>query len=155
MSRLRRATRRLMEDEKQVLDESEQDELLDLFSSHTTDQDQFYKMAFLTIMLLPSPVYITLPYCRHNSQLSLLSLVSIFISAFSLYKVNKKISIFSVVLATVISGSGILEHWPLMRWDYVWVLPIINSIVSIVVIKWLDDMMVEIADLTRKRYKVD
>lgn len=44
-----------------------------------------FKLAFTTIQLLPTPVYVLLPYCRkYNSFLSLMSLLSISMSIYIL-----------------------------------------------------------------------
>lgn len=51
-----------------------------------------FKLAFTTVQMLPTPVYILLPYCRkYNSMLSLLSLLSIVISIYILQMFNSSI----------------------------------------------------------------
>lgn len=92
MSRLRKATQRLLREpeddddsQPQFYDEQEQEKIIHDIELELHSTESFFKTAFTAVMFLPTPVFILLPYCRvYNSLLSLLSLTSIAISIYIL-----------------------------------------------------------------------
>jgi hypothetical protein len=198
MSRLRKASRRFLERKEQdddassnsILDEQgayffllvgngdgqtltikilEQEQIIDDFYVKAVEQEQFFKQAIVTLTLFPTPLFIALPYCRHNAVLSLLSLTSIAISAYLLYFQQGRVAIttsspsvttsngtllsyLSGTLSLLIVISGYLEHSPWRDFDYIWTIPLVSSIVSMITRRWINQTFKDIEDLTKKKY---
>ncbi len=177
MSRLRKASRRIftIDDhdsdlyssvEDFPLDEQEQEELIHRLRSDNEQNNEFFKIAFITIFLLPSPVLITLPYCRRNPIASLFSLLSLIASSYSIYfdndslgneqsrKNKTKILKFSNLgVALTILIAKLFEHWPWKGYDYIWCLPLISSLTSIFISHLMHDSDDVIHDLNNLKYK--
>jgi hypothetical protein len=122
------------------------------------DQEEIYKIAFATLLIFPTPLYIILPYCRHNSLLSLLSLTSIILSTCVLYYGERfgarlwQLSWLNVIFGTVIMAAGYIQHWPWKRFDFIWVLPAFSAVVSTVLRRWFEQTLGEIAQLQKAQY---
>lgn len=121
-------------------------------------QDDWYKTAFVVLMLIPTPLYVTLPYCRYNSSLSLLSLITTVLSAYRLYKVPSgsslkgTLAIGTVVMAAYVAILGYIKHNPWKGFDYIWVLPGVSAISGVVIDYWIDQLYDVLQDLDKAKY---
>jgi len=114
------------------------------------------------LVLLPSPLYIVLPYCRYNPLLSLLSLISTAVSSYVLYYLPKTCRTplglylpgLNALLATLVAVSGYVKHRPWKGYDYLWILPVVAVITVTTVRRWMVDTGVEITRLRRAKYKL-
>ncbi|CAN6641165.1 hypothetical protein TRVA0_018S01926 [Trichomonascus vanleenenianus] len=167
MSRLRRATKRLLDQDASddsdghIYDEEEQERILKSMRSKADESEEQFKLAFVTLMLFPTPLFILLPYCRNNGVLSLLSLVSISLSAYSLHFVptrdqshTSRLAILSALFSLVIAASGYIKHHPWKGFDYIWLLPLVSAITALLVRRWLDETSIELDHLSQARYKL-
>ncbi|ODQ65127.1 hypothetical protein NADFUDRAFT_66234 [Nadsonia fulvescens var. elongata DSM 6958] len=69
----------------EYLDDQQQDELIEQLLLEKRESEDLFKAAFLGLTLFQTPLFVVLPYCRHNSLLALLSLISLLVSAYTLH----------------------------------------------------------------------
>lgn len=129
-------------------------------------------------MLAPTPIFLILPYCRHNSILSLFSLMSIFTSVYILLIFEKSVPVFyllqnkdpksivaltpfekylpplNVVLAVTVLLCGYYKHRPWMGYDYIWLLPFISVFTALLLRQWMIDSLSNINTLKSARYNL-
>jgi hypothetical protein len=134
--------------------------------------------AFVATMLAPTPVFLILPYCRHNSILSLFALTSIFTSVYILLSFEKSVPVFfflknksskgqvaltpfekylpplNVVLAATVLLCGYHKHKPWMGYDYIWLLPSVSVFTSMLLRQWMIDSLSDINTLKNARYNL-
>lgn len=127
-------------------------------------------------MLFPSPILLILPYCRHNSILSLLSLVSIAMSVYQLLyfvisvpplffikpvdprnsvalsPLEKYLPVMNVLLAFTVASCGLVKHYPWRGYDYIWLLPTISVSSTLLLRQWISESRNHINTLKNAKY---
>ncbi|VVT46770.1 uncharacterized protein SAPINGB_P001378 [Magnusiomyces paraingens] len=184
MSRLRRATRKLLHEpeedndiQPEFYDEQEQEKIIHDIELELHSTESFFRSAFTAVMLLPTPLFLVLPYCRvYNSMLSLLSISSIALSVYiinilkpavpwlflplpgftateiALTPIEIYVSPLNIVLAAVILAAGLLIHYPWAGFDYIWSLPTISVATAVMLRKWIADTNASVVTLHKTKY---
>lgn len=141
--------------DSQPLDEQEQEKVIYEFESRKRKQEQFYQVVFPVVILLPTPFYVCLRYCRTHAVRSFLSLISIIGCAYSIYYgQHPRLAPAAGALALLILMNAVLEHWPWSGHDFLWLLPSTSAATAIVLPAWYQIVDKELEALKRSRYNL-
>lgn len=135
-------------------DEQEQEEIISRFEQKAYFQQVMWRTIFTCIVLVPTPAYIFLPYCRRHAKLSLLALVSTVTSAYSVYYSKAFMGRINFVLGFLIAVQGLFRnsHW--QNEDSLWLLSFITAFTAVLFNYWLDQVQIEISTLKSKRFEL-
>lgn len=130
-----------------------------------------YKIAFTIMALIPTPLYIFLPYCKNDPMLSLLSLISISMTLYNIHWFKSGIPYLPLItakptslspleiyltplnflLAIVIALSG-AKHFTGKAIDFIWAFPLLVVFLGVLLQKSVNDSYIGLRSLEKVKY---
>lgn len=136
------------------LDDDAQQEIVEDLQTEALSKQRLFRLVFTVVILIPTPMLVSLDYFRSNPALAFESLVCTICAAFGLYYNLRKISEFNVGLAVAVSLQACLKFYPLKIVDVLWFMPLISAITSYVLLSWFEEIDNEIFGLQSARQKL-
>lgn len=139
----------------EFLDEQQQDETIAGFQARVKVQDRLYRLWFLVVLALPTPLYVLRKPYRSHAKLALISLLCISSIAFStrMSRANAaRTRQLNIVFGSLVALSAYLSIKPFTPTHFLWFFPLTMSVTSYIIENWLNEVTAEIERLGKFRY---